>query len=647
MLIATAGHIDHGKTSLIRALTGVDTDRLPEEKARGISIDLGFAYWRPDESQTISFIDVPGHERFVRNMLAGVGGIDFALLVIAADDGVMPQTLEHLEILDLLGIDRGAVVITKCDRSSVDRIAQVKAEIQILLAGRGLERARLFEVSAATGAGIEALAQAIRDAALSQCGRSVEGRHFRLSVDRAFTVAGAGTVVSGTVLQGAVEVGARLVLSPAGLEVRVRGLHTGGRPVARVGAGRRCALNLAGVDVGQIRRGEWLAPPAMHAPTSRLEVRLKLLPGRSAPLKHNTPVHLHLGAADLMGRVLLPRGRSVVAGEEVVAHIVLDHPTLALSGDRFVLRDASGRQTIGGGRVVDPFPPERRWSHADRAPVTIAMQAPFPLEALAALLAIPGHEVDAELFERAFNLEPAAASSLYSAADAAVLPCARRLALSRMGAEAVQSEIRAVLADFHRTQPDEGGLTQRALKARLTAPVSGDAFLALLKAMADEGTTRSVGALVRLSTHSTGLTPADEQLWRRVELWLETRGPTPFIASELIRELGVSELMVKAMLNRRRRNGDLFRIDEERYLPRQQVAALAARAATLANANPKGFTVAEYRDATGIGRNTVIRLLEFFDAAGVTDRVEEARKVRKDYQRIVGDAAPYSPMESR
>src|SRR5690606_7690169 len=278
MIVATAGHIDHGKTLLVRTLTGTDTDRLPEEKARGISIDLGFAYLPLPQGGLIGFVDVPGHERFVRNMLAGVSGIDFALLIVAADDGVMPQTVDHLQILDLLRIPRGAVAITKTDRVDAARVEEVRAQVQALLAPTLLADAPLLPVSAVSGNGIAELKALLLREAEARGRRSAAGQHLRYAIDRAFSIAGSGTVVTGTVFNGSVKTGDRLVISPAGREVRVRGIQIHGKAAGQARAGERCALNLTGADVESVRRGDWVMAADIHRPTLRLDVRLSVLP---------------------------------------------------------------------------------------------------------------------------------------------------------------------------------------------------------------------------------------------------------------------------------------------------------------------------------------------------------------------------------
>jgi selenocysteine-specific elongation factor len=646
VLVVTAGHIDHGKTALVRALSGVETDRLPEERARGISIDLGFAYWRPDPGMTIGFVDVPGHARYVRNMLAGVSAVDFALLVVAADDGVMPQSVEHVQILDLLGVARGIVAITKCDRSSRERIDAVLTQVQDLLAPTSLAAVPILEVSTVTGAGVTELGEALRAAGRAEAPRAATGHNFRLAIDRVFSVTGTGTVVTGTVLDGALESGARLVLSPRGLPARVRGLHSGGEPVTRIHAGERCALNLAGVEVAEAHRGDWLVVSEMHAPTSRIEVRLGVLRSKSLALKHHTPVHLHLGTADIAARVLIPGQAALPPGGESIVNLVLEHAACAASGDRFVLRDHSGRHLIGGGRVVDPFVAGERRNQAGRAPLSAALQLPDAAQALAALLAIAGHEVDTRRFERCFNLQAGAARELYRRAGAVLLGSAQTLALPAVRVDAIREQILEALKAFHRAHPDEGGMTSRALKENISVQISAAAFLALQRDASERRLIESTGSLVKLAGHTASFGRAERVLRQKLLAKLAERGAQPFTARELASDLSTSEPAMKALLYRMRSHGEVWRITETRFLLRRQVAALAARAAVLAQELAgKGFTAAQYRDAIGAGRNLVIQVLEFFDGIGVTRRNGDVRTMRDDYELVVGSAAPYQPRE--
>ncbi|HZM33662.1 MAG TPA: selenocysteine-specific translation elongation factor, partial [Burkholderiales bacterium] len=371
MIVATAGHVDHGKTSLVRALTGVDTDRLPEEKKRGMTIDLGFAYAGP-----LGFVDVPGHERFVHNMLAGVGGVDFVLFVVAADDGPMPQTREHLAILDLLGVARGAVALTKIDRVGPERVAEVRTQIDALLAPTLLAGMPVFPVSSITSHGIDVLKLHLTQQQTKTALRSTEG-HFRLSVDRAFTIAGAGLVVTGTALSGEVAVGDEARALIAGKTARVRGIHAQNAPAQRGRAGERLALNLAGLDAGALARGDWIVRGEVPPPAWRFDARLRVTDPK--PLAHWTPVHVHLGAADVLGRVALLDNTGLV-------QIVLERPIGALRGDRFIVRDQSARRTLGGGMVIDVFPPPRGRARPERLAWLRTMETGNDREALERLL---------------------------------------------------------------------------------------------------------------------------------------------------------------------------------------------------------------------------------------------------------------------
>jgi len=644
MLVATSGHIDHGKTSLIRALTGAETDRLPEERRRGISIDLGFAYWIPPGGKTIGFVDVPGHERFIRNMVAGVGSVDFALLVVAADDGVMPQTIEHLRILELLGVSRGFAVITKCDRSSRERIDQVRHQLLELLASSELRIARTNEVSSVTGSGITELSAALAAESLAEAPRKTDGRNFRLTVDRVFSVTGAGTVVTGCVLDGTVEIGRRLMISPRGLEVRVRGMQSAGKPVDRVQAGERCALNIAGADVAAVHRGDWLLVPEMHAPTSRLEAQLRILSGGQIPLRHNSPVHLYLGTSTVAARVLLARQAALSPGREITAQLALERPLCAATGDRLIIRDQSGRHLLGGGRVIDPFWPTDRRKFFSQEEVSMALRTWEAATALRGLLVIPGYEVNALEFRRRFNLTAEAAEELCRRSDAAPIGTASPMVLPAARLRHITEQLLENLRSFHRDNPGVGGLTPPELKATLTIDVSRAAFSAILKSMLEGHLLESAGPLIKLPGHTIRFSAIDSERWRRLLPKLRTRGTTPFTVAELAGELHLSEAAVIAMLFRRRSNGDVYRITRERFMLRQQLAALAATAAALtARIGGRGFTAAQFRDAIGTGRTLAIQVLEFFDEIGVTRRIGDLRKTRPDFELVIGAADPYVP----
>lgn len=645
MIVATAGHIDHGKTLLVKRLTGVDTDRLPEEKARGISIDLGFAYLSLPNGGSIGFVDVPGHERFIRNMLAGVCGIDFALLVVAADDGIMPQTVEHLNILDLLHVRRGAAVITKVDRVDDARIQEVSSAVKAFLATTKLASAPVIAVSALAGTGIDALLALLKTEAAAVTERRATGQRFRLAIDRAFTIAGSGTVVTGTVFNGIVKTGDRLVLSPAGMPVRVRGLQKRGEAASEARAGERCALNLTGVDLESAHRGDWVLDEALHQATQRMDVRVNVLGSESNALRHWTPVHLHLATADVTARVAIRRGESIPPGGTGLAHLVLEKPISALNGDRFILRDQSGSRTLGGGVVLDPFAAVGRIRSATRYATLAALEADTPAATLAALATIAAGGVDLARFERTFNLTSDRAAALYE--EAGIVPVGKdvRIGITRALHDEVRAKVPAELERFHRATPQALGKEIEALRNEIAPQLPADAFGALLRVLADERRIEVTGSLARLPGHNPTSNPEDDRLWQTLRPALEAAGYAVPPLRELALNLRLKEPVVKDFLHRKARGREVMKVTADRFYPRTTLATLAAIAHATAQAQPNGmFTAAQFRDATGIGRTLAIEILEFFDTLGITQRIGDARKIRKDFVPILGAAvAPPAP----
>ncbi|MCC6196093.1 MAG: selenocysteine-specific translation elongation factor [Burkholderiales bacterium] len=638
MIVGIVGHIDHGKTLLVKTLTGVDTDRLPEEKARGISIDLGFAPWpsAAGDDGAIGFVDVPGHERFIHNMLAGTCGIDFALLVVAADDGVMPQTVEHLQILNLLGVRRGLAAITKIDRVDPARVAQVKTDLQALLAETALAGITLLPVCAVSGAGMDALRRSLRAAAAAQAQRYREGQHFRLAIDRAFSVAGSGTVVTGTVFSGRVQLGDRLVVSPKGVPTRVRGLQIWGHAVERAQAGDRCAINLSGVDVRGATRGNWVLHDAIHAPSRRLDVRFTLLPTERAPLGHSTPVHLHLATVDVLARVALRK--AIAPGTTAAAQLITELPVNALNGDRFILRDCSASRTLGGGKVIDPLAPPSRRATTVRLD---ALNLDTPEAALAALLAIPKQTVDCRHFETIFNLDSGRAAALYRSRNAAIAGRAQPVALACAAVDALREGVLARLDEFHRAQPQAPGIELSALRRQVAPWLAADAFSFLLDGLGETGQIQVSGAIVQRSGYDATSNPADEKMWRAVAPALLQSRFTPPETAELARRLGLNEAALRSFLHRKSKAGMVMQVGKERFFLKATLATLAANAALVARSASKGlFTAAQYRDATGISRNLAIEILEFFDSRGITQRIGDARKMHQNFVPILGPAKP-------
>jgi len=620
MIIATAGHVDHGKTTLVRALTGVDTDRLPEEKRRGMSIDLGFAYADLGGAQPAGFVDVPGHERFLRNMLAGVAAVDFALLVVAADDGVMPQTREHLAVLDLLGVRLGAVALTKADRVDAGRIAQAAQQIAALLAPTGLQGAPVFPLAATTGAGVETLRMHLAQTQRTLAARATSG-NFRLAVDRSFTLAGAGLVVTGAVFSGSARAGDALLLSPAGVPVRVRAIHAHDRPAEQASAGMRCALNLGGdlkrVEVG---RGDWIVAPAAHAPTMRIDARLRLLPDAGQPLAHWTPVLLHIGAAAQSARVALLEGRSLAPGGEAHVQLVLDRPMAALHGDRLILRAQASQRVIAGGVALDPLASDRRVARATRLARLNALAHGDAARALSALLATEPQGIALDSFVRGRNLDADEAGRLRQTVDMRVVDAhGGMLALASQRWRDLLSQALAALADWHARQPDSLGLAESTLASRLHAHALPGVARAAVQELIGQGAILREHLLLRLPSHRARLPAPDEALLARIVPLLREAGLRPPIVGELAAALGMERAALIPALDRISRLGYLQRVAPNRYFLPDTVEALAAIAAELAQASADGeFDAIAYRNRSGIGRNLTIEVLEHLDRSGYT-----------------------------
>ena len=630
MIVGLAGHVDHGKTTLVRALTGIDTDRLPEERARGMTIDLGFAYAARPDGSTIGFVDVPGHERFLPNMLAGVLAMHSVLLVVAADDGPMPQTLEHLEVLRLVGIPRLAVALTKTDRVPPARTAEVAAELAALTARAGYT-APIHPVCAPTGAGLPALWAWI-DA--TRAPPPPEAAGFRMAIDRGFILPGIGPVVTGTITAGEVAPGDHLVLSPARLTARVRSLRVQNRPADRARAGDRCALAIAGarVERARLHRGDWLLAPGLHAPSATLDVRLRPAEGRE--LRHATQVHLHLATAAHPARLRLwDEADGPTQGG--FARLQLAAAIPALHGDRLVLRDATGR-VVAGGHVVDPFPPQRRRPRPQRLAELAALAAPDPGDALAGLLAQQG-AADLTSLARARNVAAAALEALPAGLDALVLgPPARRIAVSAAHRAATRDRLLAALARHHATHPDLPGPGRAALLAAAgTEPAIAEALLATLLA---EGAIVPTGMALRLPTHTPRLAPADAAAWPRVASLLSAPGLRPPRVREIAEALALAPEAAEAQLLRYERFGRVLRVAPNRFYLPHTLAALAQAAATLAEED--GFTAADYARHTGIGRNLAIEVLEHLDQLGLTRRTGELRHMLRDPAEILPPDPP-------
>jgi selenocysteine-specific elongation factor len=627
MLIGTAGHIDHGKTTLVKALTGVDADRLPEEKARGITLDLGYAYTPLADGSMLGFIDVPGHEKLIHNMLAGATGIDFVLLVVAADDGPMPQTREHLELIDLLGLTHGAVALTKCDMVDAARIGETRREIAELLAGTALANAPIFPLSAVSGEGVPALRAHIEAAAAAHRARSAAGR-FRLAIDRAFTLPGVGTVVTGTAHAGKVSRGDTPLVSPPGFKARVRSLHVQDRPAESGQAGDRCALALTGdFEKQDIARGMWVVAPELHHPLMRFHAEIRV-PARQAELEHWQAVHVHLAASDVTGRVALLDCGKVSPGGTALAEVILDREILAVRGDRFVLRDAGAQRTVAGGRVLDSFPPTRHKRTPERLALLAAMRDDDPATTLRMLAERSPAGIELVRFAANWNLDDDAANSLWQRVGLRVVDGA---GFSDAAWAALRQRLLDALAREHERAPDMAGVERERLRRMTLATLPRPAFDALVGELVAAGALAQTRAWLHLPAHRASVSTADRALFDALKPLLDATPYNPPRVRDVFKATGTPEDTVRQLFKRIARAGELYPVAHDHYFTAAAVAQLAGIVADLGKAHGAA-RAAEFRDAIygdgGGGRKVAIQILEFFDRIGYTRRVRDDHMLR-------------------
>ena len=633
MIVGTAGHIDHGKTTLVRALTGVDTDRLKEEKARGISIELGYAYTPLENGDVLGMIDVPGHEKLVHTMTAGACGIDFALLVIAADDGVMPQTREHLAILQLLGVTHGVVALTKIDRIDAARVAQVRAEVRAWLASTPLADAPLFETNATQPGdpGVEQLNAYLHEAALRWSAPRDDGL-FRLAVDRVFTLAGQGTIVTGTVFAGRVRTGDTMVLAPAATPVRVRSIHAQNRAAHTGHAGQRCALNLASIDKDSIARGDWIVDAALAEPSERLDVEFALLADARLTLQHWTTVHVHIGTTHRVAHVALLEGDTLSAGEASRVQLVFDAPVCASPGDRFIVRNAQATRTVGGGRVLDPFGPARRRRTPERRAWLDALRAWLDERTIEPLLEQAPRGMRRSTLMHLTGLpasllnlpQTALTIALHGkAADDALIVLCRHW-------EQMRAQIASALQQFHTRMPDEQGLDAARLR-RIAAPLLPEAmWRALVDALIAEGVVVRSGAWLHLPEHTVSLEASEEVLAAKLlPLIAQGRFDPPWVR-DLASSTQEPEERVRQLLRKLARRGEVYQVVRDLFYHPDAVRELVALVASLARQHNGALGASAFRDASGLGRKRAIQILEFFDRVGYTRFQRDLRLVRAD-----------------
>ena len=625
VIIGTAGHIDHGKTSLVKALTGIETDTLPEEQDRGVTIDIGFAYWKDD----VTIIDVPGHERFVKNMVTGVCTVDLAIFVVAADDGVMPQTREHLGILNLLGVPRGIVALTKADLVEADWLELVEEELRELFAETFLEDAPIAPVSSITGEGVDALRTLIEEEIATIAERPDRGV-FRLPVDRAFSVQGFGTVVTGTVISGQVKGRDELELLPAGKSVRVRGVQTHGQDVEVAHVGARAAVNVNGIEVEEVTRGDLLAQPGYFNSTYMIDARLHMLPDAPARVTNRTRVHLHLGPREVLARVVLLENDEVLPGESQLIQLRLEEPGVAARGDRFVIRRYSPVQTLGGGIVLDSQPVKHRRFRDDvndslreleqddlnsvlQARLKSARLQPRTVLDLAAEMGLADGEIEARL------------KTLVDSGDVmSYIQTGKALFAHVVCWDTLLDGIRDAMKIFHQKHPLRPGARRDELRALVVGNPVNDFFVQGVEHLARLGTLKSSEALIRSSDYEIELTSEQEGLRDEILGLLKEGGTTPKDLKELPEVVGADAKSVQDVVSAMQATDALIRMDDVLLFHPDVIMKAEQQLIDLLKEIGE-IDVSTFRDLVGTTRKFAVPLLNYFDTKGTTIRQGDVR----------------------
>lgn len=629
MIVATAGHVDHGKTALVKALTGTDTDTLEEEKRRGLTISPGFAYTNIGRAR-IGFIDVPGHQQFIHNMLSSIGGIDAVLFVIAADEGVMAQTVEHMRILDLLKPGPGLLAITKTDRIDEPGLEKLEREIDSFTTNTFLASAPIVRTSAQTGSGLDELrTQLERTAGLIQT-RSAGGI-FRMSVDRVFHLKGVGIIATGTVHSGHITVDERLTIAPAGLTARIRGIYSDDETAASAIAGHRCAINLSGIQLSDIQRGDWLTTGEATTGSTRIDVRLECPDDAVRGLRHWTPVHVFHGTTRTTGRLALLESRTIGPGEHGLAQLVLDAPIVAIHGDRCILRNQAADETLAGAFVLDIFAPKRGRTRPQRLDLLRRMQTRDPHEALEEIFTCASdsgsEEVALESFRLNRNLTSNEAAIVFADSGVEVFKSKNGLrGTSTKNFLLLRDQIVLHVGRWNKVQPDVEGIRLDELYESGDPMVSRSLFEAALKSAQDNHDIEQSGPYYHVPGFTARLPEADAARWTAISAAMADSGPRPPTVQALAETLGLETDTVATTLNHACRKNLVIRIAPDRFFLRQSLDDLKTLFTTLASDTVDGrVTTAAYRDASGLGRNLAIEVLEYLDAIRFTRRTGNAR----------------------
>jgi len=633
IILGTAGHVDHGKTSLIKALTDVDTDRLKEEKERGITIELGFAPLVLPDGQKIGIVDVPGHEKFVKNMVAGAGGIDLVALVIAADEGVMPQTREHLEICDLLGIRKGLVALTKTDMVDEEWLSLVEDDVETFLAGTFLEGTPIVPLSSVTGKGIPEFLRALGEVIATLDERTDSGL-FRLPVDRVFTMKGFGTVVTGTLASGKIRVGDSVAIMPPGGQAKIRGIQVHNETAEEAQTGQRTAINLQGVDRTTIERGYVLTRPSTFEASGRLDIHLHYLAGAGKKLKNRSLVRFHTGTSETISRIVLPDREELEPGGETYAQVIPETQVVTMSGDRFVIRSYSPVTTIGGGEITDPLAKKRR-KHAD------------PGEA-ERLHRGTGEEKTEIILERA-GLDGISSLSLairtglppgeqekilekmLSGKKALLIDRDERRVVSARVYKDFQDRVLSEIAAYHEKYPLKEGISREELRTTLGGFIDPKLFSKAMKDLGDGGKIVAAKETVRIENHSVNLKEDEVQLREKITRIYRDAGLTPPLTKELMEQFAAQRKRATDILNVMLREDALVKLNEDMYFDREALDRLREDYREILIRDGKA-TPATFKELTGLSRKFIIPLMEYFDKTKLTIRVEDHRMLRERSQ---------------
>jgi len=633
IIIGTAGHIDHGKTSLVKALTGVDTDRLKEEKERGITIELGFAPFTLPSGLRLGLVDVPGHERFVKNMVAGATGIDLVLLVIAADEGVMPQTREHLDICQLLGVKNGIVALTKTDMVDEEWVEMVTEDVREYLSDTFLQDAPIVPFSALTGSGKEEMILAIEAAAREIPGRTDKGI-FRLPVDRVFTMKGFGTVVTGTLTSGNISAGEEILFLPGDRKTKLRGLQVHGESAKTSSAGTRTALNLQGIDKEEIHRGQTAVRDGVLRSTLMLDAKVSLLPSAPRPLKNRERVRLHLYTAEIMSRTTILEGEVIQPGEDGLIQLRLEEPAIALPGDRFVIRSYSPMATIGGGHIIDPLPGKHRRNRPPVLERLKRLEEGNLQDRIEVYLEEAGdHGLEAANLSVRTGLDTSEMKDMLStmAGESKVVLAVTgdgTLAYSAASFDRIKDRLLAALEKFHKANLARAGLGREELRNRVARELPDRPWKNLLEALQEQGLIALDGDTVSIGSHEAKLTPEQEALAGKVlALLAKSQISAPFLP-ELGDELKVSAADLKTVLNLLADRGDLARIKDDYFIVSKAHESLLKGVEEYFGTKQE-MTLADFREIVGTTRKWMIPLLEYLDRTQVTMRKGDVRIKRK------------------